>query len=94
MTEANEISFHVKHAVGSAGYEALLIGGRSGVGKSTVAWEASAQLQECSVAHCFIEGDFLDQAFPPQTATRPVGTSPRTTSTRSGAISPPVDTGG
>src|ERR1017187_3900274 len=58
-------SFHVKHAVGSTEYEALLIGGRSGVGKSTVAWEVSAQLQDCSVAHCLIEGDFLDQAYPP-----------------------------
>ncbi len=58
-------SFHVKHAVGSTEYEALLIGGRFGVGKSTVAWEASAQLQDCSVAHCLIEGDFLDQAYPP-----------------------------
>lgn len=45
-------------------YEALLIGGRSGVGKSTVAWEVSAQLQAAEVAHCVIEGDFLDQAYP------------------------------
>lgn len=43
---------------------ALIIGGRSGVGKTTVAWEVSAQLQRREVAHCFIEGDFLDQAFP------------------------------
>lgn len=42
----------------------LLIGGRSGVGKSAVAWEISTQLQKASVAHCFIEGDFLDQAHP------------------------------
>jgi len=45
-------------------YSLLLIGGRSGVGKTTVAWEISAQLQAASVAHCFIEGDFLDQAYP------------------------------
>ncbi|GAB2831433.1 DEAD/DEAH box helicase family protein [Lentzea nigeriaca] len=45
-------------------FSVLLIGGRSGVGKSTVAWEISAKLQEASVAHCFIEGDFLDQAHP------------------------------
>ncbi|MGW4211269.1 AAA family ATPase [Lentzea sp. NPDC004789] len=45
-------------------FSALLIGGRSGVGKSTVAWEISAQLQAASVAHCFVEGDFLDQAHP------------------------------
>jgi hypothetical protein len=42
----------------------LLIGGRSGVGKSSVGWEVSAQLQAAGVAHCFIEGDFLDQAYP------------------------------
>jgi hypothetical protein len=65
VTEASGTSFHVKQAVGSTEYEALLIGGRSGVGKSTVAWEVSAQLQDCSVAHCLIEGDFLDQAYPP-----------------------------
>lgn len=45
-------------------YELLLIGGRSGVGKSSVGWEVSAQLQAASVAHCYLEGDFLDQAFP------------------------------
>jgi hypothetical protein len=65
VTEASGSSFHVKQAVGSTEYEALLIGGRSGVGKSTVAWEVSAQLQDCSVAHCLVEGDFLDQAYPP-----------------------------
>jgi predicted kinase len=45
-------------------YSLLLIGGRSGVGKTSVGWEVSAQLQAASVAHCFIEGDFLDQAHP------------------------------
>jgi hypothetical protein len=71
VIEASGTSFHVKHAVGSTGYEALLIGGRSGVGKTTVAWEVSAQLQDRAqledgpVAHCLIEGDFLDQAYPP-----------------------------
>lgn len=44
--------------------EALLIGGRSGVGKSTVGWEVSAQLQAAEVAHAFVEGDNLDQVFP------------------------------
>jgi len=44
--------------------EALLLGGRAGVGKSTVGWEISAQLREAQVAHCFVEGDNLDQAFP------------------------------
>ncbi|TDD51304.1 hypothetical protein E1286_10610 [Nonomuraea terrae] len=45
-------------------FEALLIGGRAGVGKTTVGWEVSAQLQAARVAHCLIEGDNLDQAFP------------------------------
>jgi hypothetical protein len=44
--------------------EVLLIGGRSGVGKSTVAWEVSSRLQDLGVAHACIEGDFLDQVHP------------------------------
>ena len=44
--------------------EVLLIGGRSGVGKSTAGWEVSRQLQAAGVAHCFIEGDNLDQVYP------------------------------
>ena len=44
--------------------DVLLIGGRSGVGKSTVGWEVSAQLQAAEISHCYLEGDFLDQAFP------------------------------
>lgn len=44
--------------------EVLLIGGRSGVGKSTVAWEVSSRLRDLGVAHAFLEGDFLDQVHP------------------------------
>lgn len=44
--------------------EVLLIGGRSGAGKSTVAWEVSSRLQRLEVAHAFVEGDFLDQVHP------------------------------
>lgn len=44
--------------------EVLLIGGRSGVGKSTAGWEVSAQLQVAGVAHALVEGDNLDQIFP------------------------------
>ncbi|MFI6967279.1 hypothetical protein [Streptomyces sp. NPDC050255] len=51
----------------AAAYEALLIGGRAGVGKTTVGWEISAQLQALRIAHCLIEGDNLDQAFPART---------------------------
>ncbi|RMI39999.1 P-loop NTPase family protein [Streptomyces triticirhizae] len=45
-------------------FEALLVGGRSGVGKTTVGWEISALLRAARVAHCLVEGDNLDQAFP------------------------------
>lgn len=38
-----------------ADVEVLLIGGRSGVGKSTVGWEASRQLQQSGLPHRFIE---------------------------------------
>jgi predicted kinase len=46
------------------GNEVLLIGGAAGVGKSTVAWEVSALLQAEAVAHCLVEGDFMDQIHP------------------------------
>lgn len=49
---------------GTSSCEALLIGGRSGVGKTTVGAEVSAQLRHAGVAHCLVEGDNLDQAFP------------------------------
>lgn len=42
----------------------LLIGGRSGVGKTTVAAEVHRQLSEQGVHHAWIEGDNLDMAFP------------------------------
>ena len=45
--------------------ELLVIAGRSGVGKSSVAFEVSAQLAASNVSHALIEGDFLDLAFPP-----------------------------
>ncbi|MFI8325505.1 AAA family ATPase [Streptomyces sp. NPDC085529] len=44
--------------------EVLLIGGRAGVGKTTVAWEVSARLRAANVAHCVVEGDFMAQAHP------------------------------
>ncbi|MEV7524553.1 hypothetical protein [Streptomyces sp. NPDC091371] len=46
------------------GYEVLLIGGGSGVGKSTVGWEASELLRRRGTAHCYMEGDLLDQIHP------------------------------
>ncbi|AXE26158.1 hypothetical protein C0216_24270 [Streptomyces globosus] len=44
--------------------EVLLIGGRAGVGKTTVGWEVSTLLRAAAVAHCVIEGDFMGQAHP------------------------------
>ncbi|MGN7798821.1 adenylyl-sulfate kinase [Leifsonia sp. 22587] len=44
--------------------EVLFIGGRAGVGKSTVAAEASHLLASAKVQHALIEGDNLDQAYP------------------------------
>lgn len=44
--------------------EVLLIGGRSGVGKTTVGWEVAAQLRAEAVSHAIIEGDFMGQVYP------------------------------
>ncbi|WP_189305580.1 hypothetical protein [Streptomyces albospinus] len=44
--------------------EVLLIGGRAGVGKTTVGWEVSALLREAAIAHAVIEGDFMGQVHP------------------------------
>jgi AAA domain len=44
--------------------EALLIGGRSGSGKSVVGWEVSARLRAEGVAHAILEGDFMGQVHP------------------------------
>ncbi|WAZ26027.1 hypothetical protein STRCI_007568 [Streptomyces cinnabarinus] len=44
--------------------EVLLIGGRAGVGKTTVGWEVSAQLRAAAVAHAVIEGDYMGQIHP------------------------------
>ena len=44
--------------------KALFIGGRAGVGKSSVGYELHAQLSAARVQHCLIEGDNLDQAWP------------------------------
>lgn len=45
-------------------YDLLLIGGGSGVGKSTVGREVSALLRAAGTAHCLIEGDGMDQIHP------------------------------
>ena len=45
--------------------EVVFLGGASGVGKTSVGFEMHAQLTAADVAHCVIEGDFLDLAHPP-----------------------------
>ncbi|EKX67464.1 hypothetical protein Sipo8835_02645 [Streptomyces ipomoeae] len=44
--------------------EVLLIGGRAGVGKTTVGWEVSDRLRSAEVAHAIIDGDFMAQVHP------------------------------
>ncbi|TYB43891.1 AAA family ATPase [Actinomadura chibensis] len=44
--------------------EVLLIGGRAGVGKTTVGWEVSALLRAEEVSHAVIDGDFMGQVHP------------------------------
>jgi Adenylylsulphate kinase len=44
--------------------QVLFLGGRSGVGKSSVAAEVFRQLSLAGVRHCLIDGDNLDMAFP------------------------------
>lgn len=44
--------------------EVIFIGGRAGVGKSSVAAEASHLLARADIRHAVIEGDNLDQAHP------------------------------
>ncbi|OXY98550.1 AAA family ATPase [Streptomyces diastatochromogenes] len=44
--------------------ELLLIGGRAGVGKTTVAWEVSALLRSATVPHAVIDGDFMGSVHP------------------------------
>jgi hypothetical protein len=45
--------------------EVVFIGGRSGVGKTSVSFEMHGQLSTSDIAHCVIDGDFLDMAHPP-----------------------------
>lgn len=44
--------------------EVLLLGGRSGVGKSSVGFECHAALNAAGVRQCVIDGDMLDMAYP------------------------------
>ena len=44
--------------------EVLFIGGRAGVGKTSVAFELHEHLYAAQIEHCVIEGDNLDLAYP------------------------------
>ncbi|MFJ7071877.1 AAA family ATPase [Streptomyces sp. NPDC098781] len=58
--------------------EVLLIGGRAGVGKTTVGWEVSARLRIARVAHAVIDGDFMGAVHPaPAGDTRRAGITTR-----------------
>ncbi len=53
--------------------QVLFIGGRSGVGKTTVAAAVFERLSHAGVRHCVIEGDNLDMAHPtPWEAGQPI----------------------
>ncbi len=45
----------------------MLLGGRAGVGKTSIAYVMSALLRAAGVAHCHIEGDVLDAVYPKPT---------------------------
>jgi hypothetical protein len=49
---------------GVPGTQVLFIGGRAGVGKSSVGWELSRLLAAAKCRHALVEGDNLDQAWP------------------------------
>jgi deoxyadenosine/deoxycytidine kinase len=49
---------------GSGSSQVMFIGGRSGVGKTSLANEIHGQLSVADVRHCVIDGDFLDLAYP------------------------------
>lgn len=53
--------------------EVLLIAGRSGSGKSAVAFELSARWARAGLAHCLVDGDNLSAAYP-KPARDPQGT--------------------
>ncbi len=44
--------------------KALCLGGRSGVGKTSIGYEIHAQLSAARIQHCLIERDNLDMAWP------------------------------
>lgn len=45
--------------------QVLLIAGRSGAGKTTVAYEVAEHLRQHDVPHALVDGDDLDAVYPP-----------------------------
>jgi len=60
-------------ASGNIEQEVLLIAGRSGSGKTSVSFEVSDQLQKADVAHCLVDGDNLDTAYPKPAGPQGIG---------------------
>ena len=52
----------------------LLVGGRSGVGKSSVGDEVATLLSAAGVSHCLLDGDAMDASWP-KPADDPLGTA-------------------
>lgn len=44
--------------------QVLLLGGRSGVGKTSIGFEVSGRLQAVGVEHCLVDGDNLSATYP------------------------------
>jgi len=58
----------VGHGGGPLEPEVLLVAGRSGSGKSSVASELSERWQRSGLAHCLVDGDNLGAAYPKPTS--------------------------
>ncbi|BEL05306.1 ATPase [Actinoplanes sichuanensis] len=67
LTEGHAVTGRTDREGGGPGARSsvLLLGGRSGVGKTSVGHEIHEQLSQLRIRHCLIEGDNLDLAYPP-----------------------------
>jgi Cdc6-like AAA superfamily ATPase len=77
-------------ASGNIEQEVLLIAGRSGNGKTSVSFEVSDQLKKANVAHCLVDGDDVDTAYPkPAGGPHPIELTEANLTRLSGATTPP-----
>lgn len=60
----SDVPVQMEREANPAAVEVLLIGGRSGAGKTSVGFEVSARLQAVDVWHCLVDGDNLDAVYP------------------------------